>query len=212
VGSVQDAITGAPVTAVARFFELVMLTAATIAGVAFVLHVAARFGAPDLTISPNAAPALAELPVRIAFSAASSAAFALACYAERRASAAAAIGGAAGVTGFLIRTGVGSQRHRRLVRRRSAGRASRPADGTTQSHPSVDGVDIGHHPVAAGPVPTSRCIRNPQRPLAVPDADANECRALPAPGLRLKLSDRCLPRRRRCDEQPAGSRWILRRS
>jgi uncharacterized membrane protein YjjB (DUF3815 family) len=79
-----------------------MLTAATIAGVAVVLHVAARFGAPDLTISPNAPPALAELPVRIAFSAASSAAFALACYAERRASAAAAIGGAAGVTGFLF--------------------------------------------------------------------------------------------------------------
>ena len=46
VGSVQDVITGAAVTAVARFFELVMLTAATIAGVAFVLHVATKFGAP----------------------------------------------------------------------------------------------------------------------------------------------------------------------
>ena len=102
VGSVQDVITGAPVTAVARFFELVMLTAATIAGVAFVLHVAARFGAPELTISPYAPPPLAELPVRIAFGAASAAAFALACYAERRASVAAAIGGAAGVAGFLF--------------------------------------------------------------------------------------------------------------
>jgi uncharacterized membrane protein YjjP (DUF1212 family) len=108
VGSVQDAITGTPVTAVARFFELVMLTAATIAGVAFVLHVAARLGAPELTISPNAPPPLAELPVRIAFGAASSAAFALACYAERRAAAAAAVGGAAGVTGFLIAQAWGS--------------------------------------------------------------------------------------------------------
>ena len=102
VGSVQDVITGAAVTAVARFFELVMLTAATIAGVAFVLHVATKFGAPDLTISPYAPPALGELTVRIVFGAATSAAFALACYAERRALLAAAIGGAAGVAGFLF--------------------------------------------------------------------------------------------------------------
>ena len=107
VGSVQDVITGAPVTSVARFFELVMLTAATIAGVAFVLHVAARFGAPDLTISPNAPPALGELTVRVAFGAVSSAAFALACYTERRALLAAAIGGAAGVAGFLFAQGWG---------------------------------------------------------------------------------------------------------
>jgi uncharacterized membrane protein YjjP (DUF1212 family) len=107
VGSVQDVITGAPVTSVARFFELVMLTAATIAGVAFVLHVAARFGAPDLTISPNAPPALGELTVRVAFGAVSSAAFALACYTERRALVAAAIGGAAGVAGFLFAQGWG---------------------------------------------------------------------------------------------------------
>ena len=102
VGSVRDVITGAPVTAVARFFELVMMTAATIAGVAFVLHAATRLGVPDLTISPYAPPALAELTVRVAFGAASAAAFALACYAERRASVAAAIGGAAGVAGFLF--------------------------------------------------------------------------------------------------------------
>jgi hypothetical protein len=97
-----SSVDDAPVTAVARFFELVMLTAATIAGVAFVLHVVARLGAPELTISPNAPPPLTELPVRIAFGAASSAAFALACYAERRAAAATAVGGTAGVTGFLI--------------------------------------------------------------------------------------------------------------
>ncbi len=46
VGSVGDVIPGAPVTAAVRFFELVMMTAATIAGVALVvLHLANRFGA-----------------------------------------------------------------------------------------------------------------------------------------------------------------------
>ncbi|MDJ0114592.1 threonine/serine exporter family protein, partial [Rhodococcus erythropolis] len=34
VGSVQDAIMGAPITAVARFFEVVMMTGGIIAGVA----------------------------------------------------------------------------------------------------------------------------------------------------------------------------------
>jgi hypothetical protein len=55
------------ITGAARFFELVTTTAAMIAGVAFVLHAAAKIGAPDLTVSPNAPPTLAELPVRIAF-------------------------------------------------------------------------------------------------------------------------------------------------
>ena len=51
VGSVGDVITGAPVTAAARFFELVMMTAATISGVALVLHLANQFGAPFVAIS-----------------------------------------------------------------------------------------------------------------------------------------------------------------
>ena len=62
VGSVGDVITGAPVTAAGRFFELVMMTAATIAGVALVLHLANRFGAPFVAISADAPPALAEMP------------------------------------------------------------------------------------------------------------------------------------------------------
>jgi uncharacterized membrane protein YjjP (DUF1212 family) len=81
VGSVGDVITGAPVTAAGRFFELVMMTGATIAGVALVLHLANRFGAPFVAISADAPPALAELPARVAFGAASAAAYALACYA-----------------------------------------------------------------------------------------------------------------------------------
>jgi uncharacterized membrane protein YjjP (DUF1212 family) len=107
VGSVGDVITGAPVTAAGRFFELVMLTAATIAGVALVLHLANRFGAPFVAISASAPPALAELPARVAFGAASAAAFALACYAERKALVAAAFGGAAGTIAFLLAQGAG---------------------------------------------------------------------------------------------------------
>ena len=107
VGSVGDVITGAPVTAAGRFFELVMLTAATIAGVAFVLHLASRFGAPFVAIGASAPPALAELPARVAFGAASAAAFALACYAERSAAMAAAFGGAAGTIAFLLAQGAG---------------------------------------------------------------------------------------------------------
>jgi uncharacterized membrane protein YjjP (DUF1212 family) len=107
VGSVGDVIAGAPVTAAARFFELVMMTAATIAGVALVLHLANRFGAPFVAISAEAPPALAELPARVAFGAASAAAYALACYAERTAAVAAAFGGAAGILGFLLTQGLG---------------------------------------------------------------------------------------------------------
>ena len=107
VGSVSDVISGAPVTAAGRFFELVMMTAATIAGVALVLHLASRFGAPFVAIGPGAPPALAELPARVAFGAASAAAYALACYAERTAAVAAAFGGAAGTIAFLLTQGAG---------------------------------------------------------------------------------------------------------
>jgi uncharacterized membrane protein YjjP (DUF1212 family) len=107
VGSVGDVITGAPVTGAGRFFELVMMTAATIAGVALVLHLASRFGAPFVAIGAEAPPALAEMPARVAFGAASAAAFALACYAERTALMAAAFGGAAGTIAFLLAQGAG---------------------------------------------------------------------------------------------------------
>lgn len=107
VSSVGDVITGAPVTASGRFFELVMMTAATIAGVGLVLHLANRFGAPFVSIGAYAPPALEELPIRVAFGAASAAAFALACYAERSALLAAAFGGAAGITGFMLAQSVG---------------------------------------------------------------------------------------------------------
>lgn len=107
VGSVGDVISGAPVTAAGRFFELVMMTGATIAGVAVVLHLGNRFGAPFVAIGADAPPALAEFPARVAFGAASAAAYALACYAERSAAMAAAFGGAAGTIAFLLAQGAG---------------------------------------------------------------------------------------------------------
>jgi uncharacterized membrane protein YjjB (DUF3815 family) len=75
--------------------------------VALVLHLASRFGAPFVAIGPSAPPALAELPARVAFGAASAAAYALACYAERSAAVAAAFGGAAGTIAFLLTQGLG---------------------------------------------------------------------------------------------------------
>lgn len=107
VGSIGDVITGAPVTGAGRFFELVMLTAATISGVALVLDLATRFGAPAIDIGAHVPPALTELPVRVAFGAASAAAFALACYAERTAAMAAAFGGATAVSGYLLGLSLG---------------------------------------------------------------------------------------------------------
>ncbi len=107
VGSVGDVISGAPVTAAGRFFELVMLTGATIAGVALVLHLASRFGAPYVGISALPPPALSEIAARVAFGAATAAAFALACYAERSAAMAAAFGGAAGTVVFLLAQSAG---------------------------------------------------------------------------------------------------------
>lgn len=95
VGSVQDAITGAPITAAARMLELLMMTGGIIAGIALTLRVGEMFDAPvPLDLSPG--HALSNLPVQVVAGAAAALAFALACYAERRALAAAAGSGAMG--------------------------------------------------------------------------------------------------------------------
>ncbi len=65
VGSVQDAITGAPITASARFFELLMMTGGIIAGVATTLRVAEVFGAELPLITYAALPDLAQLPTKV---------------------------------------------------------------------------------------------------------------------------------------------------
>ncbi|MFD4293415.1 threonine/serine exporter ThrE family protein [Rhodococcus sp. NPDC058505] len=98
VGSVQDAITGAPVTAVARFFEVLMLTGGIIAGVAVSLRIAAALGTPlpDTTPDPLS-PSFSEIPVQVVAGAFTALFFAVACYAERRALAVAGLSGAAGI-------------------------------------------------------------------------------------------------------------------
>ncbi len=107
VGSVQDAITGAPVTAAARFMELLMLSGATIAGVAFTLRFAALTGAESPVLNVLAPPDLTDLPLKVTTGAVVAVMFALACYAERRALAAAAVGGAAGSLCSLLLQQVG---------------------------------------------------------------------------------------------------------
>ncbi|QNG17543.1 threonine/serine exporter family protein [Rhodococcus triatomae] len=101
VGSVQDAITGAPVTAAARFFEVVMMTGGIIAGVGISLKVTSLFGS---TLPPTNVEitALAPMPVLVPAAAFASLSYALACYAERRALPAAWLGGAFGALVFAL--------------------------------------------------------------------------------------------------------------
>ncbi|WP_127781925.1 threonine/serine exporter family protein [Rhodococcus sp. X156] len=97
VGSMQDAITGAMVTAAARFTEVLMLTAGIIVGVGLALKFASGVGV-DLPPLLASTTSLSRLPVQVLGAAAAAGFFALACYAERRALAFAA---AAGAVGFL---------------------------------------------------------------------------------------------------------------
>ncbi|MEU4837965.1 threonine/serine ThrE exporter family protein [Nocardia testacea] len=101
VGSVQDAITGAPITAAARMLELLMMTGGIIAGIALTLRIGEMFDATvPLDLSPG--HGLTNLPVQVVAGAAAATAFALACYAERRALAAAAGSGAMGTICYLL--------------------------------------------------------------------------------------------------------------
>ena len=101
VGSMQDAITGAMVTASARFLEVLILTAGIIVGVGLALKVASGLGVvlPALGASTTA---LSQLPVQVLAAAGSGAFFALASYAERRALVFAAVAGAAGLAVFGV--------------------------------------------------------------------------------------------------------------
>ncbi|WP_435828958.1 threonine/serine ThrE exporter family protein [Nocardia beijingensis] len=101
VGSVQDAITGAPITATARMLEVMMMTGGIIAGIALTLRIADLLDATVPPVYLTSARDLTDLPVQILAGAVAALAFALACYAERRALAAAAGSGAAGIICFL---------------------------------------------------------------------------------------------------------------
>lgn len=102
VGSVQDAITGAPITAVSRFFEVLMMTGGIIAGVATSLRLAALIGSDLPQISNLAPPDILQVPTKVIAGAAASLFYALACYAERRALTAAFMGGFAGSLVYLL--------------------------------------------------------------------------------------------------------------
>ncbi len=103
VGSVEDAITGAPITAAARMLELLVMTGGIIAGVAMALRAATLLGATSPPIDMSAQTYdINNLPVKLIAGAVASAAFALACYAERRALAAAGISGMAATVCYLF--------------------------------------------------------------------------------------------------------------
>ena len=164
VGSVGDVISGAPVTAAGRFFELVMMTAATIAGVALVLHLANRFGAPFVAISASAppGPGRAACACRIRRGERGGLRPGLLCRTDR-----------SGGCGFRWRgwhdrvssgAGRGSGCRGGVVRRGGADRFGRPADGTPQTRAANGRVDRGHRAAAAGPGTAARHLRDSQRP------------------------------------------------
>ncbi|MFM9379270.1 threonine/serine exporter ThrE family protein [Gordonia sp. VNK21] len=110
VGAVQDAITGAPITAAARFTEVLVMTGGILVGVALGIRLMAAFGLtlPSLTtVTPFGA---AELPARIAGGAIAAAAFAFGAYAEQRALPAAVLSGilGSGVVASLSLTQIGN--------------------------------------------------------------------------------------------------------
>lgn len=83
MGATQDALTGFPVTASARFIDAVMNTAGIIAGVSAGLTVADLFGVGLVSLKPGAT-GLAEAGVSVLGAALAAAAFAFASYAPAR--------------------------------------------------------------------------------------------------------------------------------
>ncbi|MGX1804484.1 threonine/serine ThrE exporter family protein [Nocardia sp. NPDC055321] len=102
VGAVEDAITGAPITAAARMLEVVMMTGGIIAGIVLTLRVAELLHLTVPTVEMSSSRDLTNLPLKLLAGAITSLAFALACYAERRALAAAAFSGAAAIVVYLL--------------------------------------------------------------------------------------------------------------
>ncbi|MCX5043369.1 threonine/serine exporter family protein [Aldersonia sp. NBC_00410] len=102
VGSVQDAITGAPITASARLLEVIMSTGGIIAGIAITLRLAELLEAKIPVIETLPPNEIIQFPVKVVAGAVAAVMFALASYAERRALSAAALGAAVGTLGFLL--------------------------------------------------------------------------------------------------------------
>ncbi|UOY01324.1 threonine/serine ThrE exporter family protein [Blastococcus sp. PRF04-17] len=95
VGAVHDAITGFYVTAAARAFETLLLTAGIVSGIAVALSIGVRLGVPA-QLWDTSGRGLADVPLQLAAAATASAAFAVANHAPRRTIPAVAVAGAAG--------------------------------------------------------------------------------------------------------------------
>jgi uncharacterized membrane protein YjjP (DUF1212 family) len=106
VSTVQDAISGYNVTAAGRTVETVLLSAGLIAGVALAIRTAVHFGL-DIRLSDPLPALISAVPMQFAAGAATSAFFALACYARPRALVAAAISGAIGTAAYGLVTSAG---------------------------------------------------------------------------------------------------------
>ncbi|WKD58723.1 threonine/serine exporter ThrE [Corynebacterium caspium] len=83
VQSLQDGITGSPVTASAHFFETLLFTGAIVGGVGIGLQVAEALGITLPPMEASAPPNFASISVRVLFGAVATMGFAIACYAEK---------------------------------------------------------------------------------------------------------------------------------
>ncbi len=106
VGAAQDAISGFPVTAVARAFEVVTLTAGIVVGIAGVLDLAQRAGLPLEVVDTS--PSIVPFTVGLAASAGIAGSWSLACHARPRAIGLAAVAGALAWTTSWAAAGLGA--------------------------------------------------------------------------------------------------------
>jgi uncharacterized membrane protein YjjP (DUF1212 family) len=106
VGAAQDAISGFPVTAGARAFEVVTLTAGIVVGIAGVLDLAQRAGIPLTVVTTSSSTV--PFAVGLAASAGIAGGWALACHARPRAIVLAAAAGALAWTTTWAAGGVGA--------------------------------------------------------------------------------------------------------
>jgi uncharacterized membrane protein YjjP (DUF1212 family) len=106
VGAAEDAISGFPVTAAARAFEVVTLTAGIVVGIAGVLDLAQRARLPLDVV--DASPSTAPFAVGLAASAGIAGFWALASHARPRSIGLAAMAGALAWTTFWAASGLGS--------------------------------------------------------------------------------------------------------
>ncbi|NMO00786.1 threonine/serine exporter family protein [Gordonia sp. TBRC 11910] len=102
VGSVEDAITGAPITGVARFFELLLMTGGIIAGVSMAIRLLETVGIYLPTVTATTDFGFVDAPARVIAGGVAAATFALASYAELRALPVAWAAGAIGIAVVVV--------------------------------------------------------------------------------------------------------------